>query len=1209
MEGTPKAIEIKGIVRNATVIGTQDGQAEDLINLRFMDGSWRASGDGRHVYSMSQNDSGYTYEQLFVHTNSYHHLIGYRDGGIYWFANIDNDGVFEPITPRLVCDEVDETEIIYAQTGHLLTIIKNRERITIFFNKTTEEYEVQERMTGDNSYSHPIGNVQYKVANRLKDGEPLMLYTRTQARCIGTKYNESKEYVKAAYAKIQHYLEQENSYHGAFLVCLAVKLYSGKWGWATAPTLVYPSYMGDTLLKDKNCGGRQTYYYTMDGQEHRVVYKFQDNIPSPVYIITKEMMKDGTNETPEIGSDVYRSRYHLDGTRRDRASFFDPQSVIVADATGSSSASSSDGTTEYTAAAGLSTYDKIPTMGDCYLRAQDDYADPKVYSNAISFKEHLVWGKLNDLYINIEKLNIQKNAIYKKIGVFITPILGGTGNPLDFNELSFNDLNEAFSKYSRYQKFPVTFTTKYNAGEVAYSGGGSVLSLTTDHGTFSCWRPDHRFSAGHLNECKSALANSQFFLIKEIDIDDIEEKTWLKVELEEGTLSNLTTYPSNMLPADAFSAMAFVNAQYGYMYNGRLHLANYRKSAESIWGMKHILNNDYSDGGIINTAERNYTPLINLISVYADENGTRQKFNDEISRFNQDYRGMFALNNFENLTVTLDSLPVPLYEGRYDLDYMESDRRYISPFIPFANVDNNQIDFFFNMRVRDWVRETLEESHYKLELPLDNNMTYYGIRFYFNIMENGYDFLNNKHEGLADPQKQDSRVDTGFVDVPNGLIVSAVDTPMYFPAENSYQVGNSEIVAMASNAIAVGTGQTGDAPLYVFTKDGIYGLFVDESGLMAYTNSRILARDILNNSKSVCQVDTGVVFTTDRGLMVIAGEKVEEVGQPAEGDVLHYTNVNAQGKPLSVEGSKIATDALTKIAGLPSSLCDTIDFLTYLKDTGTKGKAAMVSYNHNLRELIVSNPNYPYSYILDREGNWSRRDYTAAEYVNNFPTSYRLTEDGEFYKLDEEGDDNTSLEHRKEADNQIFYLSNVIKLDSIGFKQAYRFVVRGYFETVDPYYWQEVGRTTITGSKPSPDMLILDATTYAALSVGDVVRIKAGDGIQEVSVSGKYADNLVQFSDDLDAYTYSGQFIFIKRFAVDPAPNVGIVVEGSYDGRKFAPLGFNRKSGKFTDIGCHVSHTDVRFYRVILCGQVTGKTRINYMEMSANGSVLNTKIR
>ena len=458
---------------------------------------------------------------------------------------------------------------------------------------------------------------------------------------------------------------------------------------------------------------------------------------------------------------------------------------------------------------------------------------------------------------------------------------------------------------------------------------------------------------------------------------------------------------------------------------------------------------------------------------------------------------------------------------------------------------------------------------------------------------------------------------------PNGLKVSKTDNPMFFPVENAYQVGSAEILALMSNTIAVGTGQTGAAPLYVFCKDGVYALFVDASGQMTYSNSRVLARDVCNNPRSVTPIDAGVVFTTDRGLMMIAGEQVEEIGQPAEGDVLHYTNVNAQGHPLSVEGSKIATDALTKIAGLPSSLCDTTDFLTYLQDKGTLGKAAIVNYNHNMRELIISNPNYAYSYVLDREGNWSRRDYTAAEYVNNYPTSYRVTSGGQFYKVDDEGDANTSLEHRKEADNQIFYLSNVIKLDSIGFKQAYRFVVRGYFEAQDDWTepgrdeWQELGQETLVGTNFYDENTLtgISSDIYDALAVGDSVRITfaSTSQYQEVSVIGKRTGpDGVRFSTALDARHALGSYIISKLIHIPPVEHkyyIGIVVEGSYDGIKFSPLGFNRKAGKFTNIGCHVSHTDVRFYRVILCGQVTGKTRIDYMELSANGSVLNTKIR
>ena len=82
-----KAIELNGIVHNATKIGVQDGDCEDLVNLRFKDGSWRASGNGKHVFSMQYqsdvaNTNGLTYTQLYIHTNVYRHILGVRDGGL-----------------------------------------------------------------------------------------------------------------------------------------------------------------------------------------------------------------------------------------------------------------------------------------------------------------------------------------------------------------------------------------------------------------------------------------------------------------------------------------------------------------------------------------------------------------------------------------------------------------------------------------------------------------------------------------------------------------------------------------------------------------------------------------------------------------------------------------------------------------------------------------------------------------------------------------------------------------------------------------------------------------------------------------------------------------------------------------------------------------------------------------------------------------------
>ena len=121
---------------------------------------------------------------------------------------------------------------------------------------------------------------------------------------------------------------------------------------------------------------------------------------------------------------------------------------------------------------------------------------------------------------------------------------------------------------------------------------------------------------------------------------------------------------------------------------------------------------------------------------------------------------------------------------------------------------------------------------------------------------------------------------------------------------------------------------------------------------------------------------------------------------------------------------------------------------------------------------------------------------------------------------------------------------------------------------------------------------------------GDIVRISGYS--YDIKVVRKLPNpNRVEFDADVKIYLADGVHDFYKYSSL----HVGCYVLGSYDGRKWAMLGGNEKKGKFTDIGCKIERTDVKFFRVCLAGQVTGKTRVDYMEMSSAPSMLNTKIR
>lgn len=1074
MQGTPKAIEPKGIVRNATVIGAQDGQAEDLINLRFMDGSWRASGDGRLVHTMS----GTQYTQLYVHTNVYHHLLGVAPDPnnndtptLWWFANIENDGVtFTPLTTPVAITTV-EGDIWITQTGHLLTIIDESEEFTyLVYIASNQNYkQVNADVNGDDKKPkiYPFGVAHFGLSGGgtvTKESVDLM-----SSRYWNEHDSINEENLKADIVPSEVLLlaesaregvREKNLFNQPFLVCAAVRLYDGSYAYASNPILLNPgAFLNYERLRTSTVrcvdspllhsdfasgGGRQGY-----GTEDRVGFEgsFDAN-----YNSRNSGAITGSLMTVMNGGNSYRSKDGVNAT---------------------------------------------------------------VYKG--TFYSAKARGK--NLQMQIEDIAFIKAnpEIFQSVCIFVTREI----ETIDYTYTEFKDTDLVIRKS-------------------ANSDGDWKESLFN----VGVKLPLH--SKLYLT---SQMKKENFFLLREYKLEELDSflngatvTVDLNPEIYPGLLKNLVQ--SDRLTVEAFLRDSYL-PKVSYNYNGRLHIANYRTTPWRGYAIPNYYNVYGGGSGYSSSCnpyiwvylnQSNYTMRDVLLFMALWEMPLAYV---KITSRNTDGSTRVSVRSYTvyDYVNDINAGSITIYADTFIGDYLNP-LLSVGGLSRVISIDIYAVQVLFSEQsgtTTNYVKvykKTFTVNHQDFQGSfsayinpdlLDNTL---GNPIYTGTIQDcfaaGYNPATDRREDLFNAD-----IANGFETYPseagmseyfpNGLKVSKTDQPMFFPVENAYQVGSAEIIALMSNTIAVGTGQTGAAPLYVFCKDGVYALFVDASGQMTYSNSRVLARDVCNNPRSVTPIDAGVVFTTDRGLMMIAGEQVEEIGQPAEGDVLHYTNVNAQGQPLSVEGSKIATDALTKIAGLPSSLCDTTDFLTYLQ-------GAIVNYNHNMRELIVSNPNKGYSYVLDREQNWSRRDYTAAEYVNNYPTSYRVTSDGKFYKLDDEGDASTSLEHRKEADNKIFYLSNVIKLDSIGFKQAYRFVVRGYFEA------------------------------------------------------------------------QTGQ-------------NVGIVVEGSYDGIKFAPLGFNRKSGKFTNIGCLVSHTDVRFYRVILCGQVTGKTRIDYMELSADGSVLNTKIR
>lgn len=330
----------------------------------------------------------------------------------------------------------------------------------------------------------------------------------------------------------------------------------------------------------------------------------------------------------------------------------------------------------------------------------------------------------------------------------------------------------------------------------------------------------------------------------------------------------------------------------------------------------------------------------------------------------------------------------------------------------------------------------------------------------------------------------------------NSMKVSEVNNPFTFPALTTYQIGNGDIRALASNAIALSTGQFGEYPLYVFCSDGIYAMYVG-GGAITYSASKPVARDVCIGSNAK-PVDGGVVFVTDRGAMMISGSQVTELSLPLRGEALAFTD-NTSNDYLELLTAAVDNAALVQLK--TSASIET--FLSFLA-------GAKVGYNYLEREIWFTRSDKTYSYIY-KQGVWFKVKDTAVMFVDDYPTQY-LLRDGVLYNIGKEATTST----------QTMFLTRPLKMGTQGFKQAMRVVLRGLVNTATSKYagvyifgsydcikWAYLGGTESTGNLRDLGATV-ERVDCKYFRIGFVGNLKPDSNIDyvEISVKGKLGEKL-----------------------------------------------------------------------------------------------------
>lgn len=198
----------------------------------------------------------------------------------------------------------------------------------------------------------------------------------------------------------------------------------------------------------------------------------------------------------------------------------------------------------------------------------------------------------------------------------------------------------------------------------------------------------------------------------------------------------------------------------------------------------------------------------------------------------------------------------------------------------------------------------------------------------------------------------------------NVLKVSVTDNPFLFPLAQTYTPSQRDIIAVCSNTIALSQGQFGQHPLYVFCADGIWAMSSDASGKFAYSSCYPLSREVCTGADSVRGIDSGVTFIAEKGLMLIEGGRI--------------TSLSAALDCEPTTSNKSTISRIASIVSLENGVGDDT-FKEY-------SRGASVGYLYEHRELVVTNPDYPYSYIFSlANGACYKYMYSFAHISNNYP--------------------------------------------------------------------------------------------------------------------------------------------------------------------------------------------------------------------------------
>ena len=326
---------------------------------------------------------------------------------------------------------------------------------------------------------------------------------------------------------------------------------------------------------------------------------------------------------------------------------------------------------------------------------------------------------------------------------------------------------------------------------------------------------------------------------------------------------------------------------------------------------------------------------------------------------------------------------------------------------------------------------------------------------------------------------------------PASVIQSAVSAPYVFQAAMVNALGVRRILGMSSAAKALSQGQFGQFPLYAFTTDGVWALEVSSAG--TYSARQPVTRDVCISQGSITQLDSSVLFATDRGIMLISGSQTQCITDSIFSEApFNVLGLPGMDKLHAMLGDGHATDACVPVQPF-------IEFL----------KGCQMVYDYVHQRVIVFNPEqttgddgrtkplYTYAYVYSlRSQRWGMTYSVLASTVNSYPDALAMTQDGRL----------VSFSGTEEAESRGLFVTRPLKLDAAdAHKTISALIQRGHFERGDVatvlYGSRDLYNWRLVWSSRDHFLRGFRGTPYKYFRIAALTTLTNGKSVSGVSVS------------------------------------------------------------------------------------------------------------